>query len=61
MYKFLGGRFAPDGDDAYPVSGTRPPADPTDVVGLWQWFASEVRIARKQADELWERIFHPLV
>jgi hypothetical protein len=59
-WRFLGGKFVDQADHALFVCKGTKPDDPTDVVGLWQWFSSEVRHARKRADELWEQIFHPM-
>jgi hypothetical protein len=58
-WSFLGGKFVSEADHVMVVSTTPKPTDPTDIVGLWQWFSSEVRQARKRADELWEQIFNP--
>ncbi|HMV66497.1 MAG TPA: hypothetical protein PKA64_06570 [Myxococcota bacterium] len=59
VYRFLGGRFVPDDPHALFVSREPKPADPTDQVGLWRWFAGEVRVGRKRADALWDQIFNP--
>jgi hypothetical protein len=60
VYLFLGGRFVPSADHAMFVSRQTKPTDPSDVVGLWQWFCAEVRIGRKRADALWDQIFNPV-
>jgi hypothetical protein len=60
VYRFLGGKFVKSDPHALLVSAAPKPTDPADTVGLWQWFASEVRVGRKRADALWEQVFNPL-
>lgn len=60
VYRFLGGRFVDAEPHALFVSREPKPTDPSDQVGLWRWFAAEVRVGRKRADALWEQIFNPV-
>ena len=60
VFRFLGGRFCDHDDHALRVSDVAPPADKSDVIGLWQWFCAEVRVGRKRADALWEQVFDPI-
>ncbi len=55
-YRFLGGRYVDDAAHAYQVTDTEPPKD---WIGVWSWFAHEVRRGRKQADALWPEIVDP--
>jgi len=57
VFRFLGGRYSPDGSFDQQVSATKPPAD---RIARWQWFCAEVRQARLRAEELWPLIIDPL-
>lgn len=56
MFRFLGGSFVASASHFYPVSDTPPPDG---HVARWEWFCSEVRRGRKQADQLWPEIINP--
>ena len=55
-FRFLGGKYTDGGLHINDVSNMPPPSD---QVGKWRWFCSEVRRGRKQADALWPDIFDP--
>ncbi len=56
MYRFLGGRYTTDDEPTMVVCNDTPPED---KIGRWQWFCTQVRTARKQADEKWPTIHNP--
>lgn len=56
MFRFLGGVYVPESHHAFQVSNSEPPKE---RVARWQWFCSEVRRGRKQADALWPNIIDP--
>ncbi len=59
VYSFLGGRFVSE-DDAMLVHDAPPPAADSGHIAHLEWFCGEVRIGRKRADALWEKIFNPV-
>ena len=57
MYRFLGGRFAPEG--RYPVLLPDEPA-PSGRVERWRWFCEGTQAAASTADQLWRRVMDPV-
>ena len=56
VFRFLGGRFVPDGAHSLMVCDA---PVPTEHIERWQWFCGQVRRGRKQADALWPQIIDP--
>ena len=56
VYQFLGGRFVSGSEHAVQVVHD---PEPEDRVERWQWFCSQVRQGRKDADALWPNLVDP--